>query len=60
MRDGSRYSRTGDLRSVKLTRPVDGLLGHGLDRYFDFIHQYDCDRDDDHGFDFGHGFGFGH
>ena len=43
-----------------LTRPVDGLLGHGLDRYFDFIHQYDCDRDDDHGFDFGHGFGWGH
>jgi parallel beta-helix repeat protein len=29
-----------------LTRPVDGLRGHGLDRFFEFIHQYDCDRDD--------------
>jgi Right handed beta helix region len=27
-----------------LTRPMDGLLGHGLDRYFEFIHQYDCDH----------------
>jgi nitrous oxidase accessory protein NosD len=27
-----------------LTRPVDGALGHGLDKYFDFLHSWDCDK----------------
>jgi len=35
-----------------LTRPMDGTLGHGFDRFFDFFHDYDfdCIRD----YDFSH------
>ena len=39
-----------------LSRPVDGTFGHGHDRFFEFIHDYDCDHDN---FGFEHHWGFG-
>ena len=42
-----------------LTRPMDGMAGHGFDRFFDFLHDYDFDhnRDCDLNHFFGHAFG---
>jgi hypothetical protein len=48
-----------------LTRPMDGTLGHGLDGFFNLLHDYDFNHDPDCdlsqllGMGFGLGFGFG-